>query len=1025
MRKILELDNNEFKIDEFDEVVATAFNPNSKSKNEAEEVLLQFKELPNSWTKIDLILKNSSSTQSKFIALQILEETVKSKWVLFNEEMKLGLKQYVFSTVVERSSTSVPTKQNDIILQKFNMVLVEIVKKEWPSRWPTFISDLINISQSTSMQVSKNSLVILKDINEQLFMPDNEISTIKKRKLRNALKQEYFTIFHFICLILEYSETQEVEDSLLESCLKAFESFCKSMSPEFIFSTKIIDYILGYLNSPHSLAAIDCLHEIVELRKNNKENNMFERTPELVELEKSKIDIIHTELLRFFEMYLAKFQDIDQKLSKLQTSYRRMDEMEKLFVRKYARIFSVLYSYWFYDLKDVYVMKGLGFLVQLTKIEDSDLFKDIFPTWAKIIYEMYSEHPLRIPTSKPLKRNNLCGIFQALLPVFITNMPRPEEVFIYVNDLGEIIKDKKVETSEIDFYKKMRLNIFYLSYCIEGHMLNCFIKKIEKLISAAVFDHESLNKVCWSIGSISNALEEPVERDFFVTILKHLLTMCEIRPIKSEKAIIASNIMFIVGQFYRFLKYHNEFLSVVVKKLFEFMEEDHEGIKEMACDNFYKICEKCPSQFFIKKDKMYFYESIINDLSSLTKTLEFYLQRIVIEGLLIVLKNSQKRDSRYIDIILSTMTNENILDERYISSIYTAIHDPNQLKMTLHLIESYSLVFKIVPDLFYNISVLEKFLYFYKHISSQMANNSCTNITNKNLQKVKTAISRLNEVAISSGIVKTDYLNTICENILLDYKNSLDPAILSLATAITLNVGKNLSNFDNPIEIQRQQFFISTLMVPSLQLVMNSDENPELSQNFLELFRALIQTNFKVFFPLLIDSPSYEPLVNSVLFSLTGLREISNLALDILKLFFQNSFENRIFNFFNRFYLITIENILGIIFDKDTRQNYDLQIAILYDLIGYINRIPSINNLASNYSIFRDFVGSLFSKNFRNLTEGSVKLFIEGILEIKNKECFKDHIDDFNIKIYEYGDDNDMQAELELLNERVSKSANQ
>lgn len=1010
MEKILDL-STEFDIKLFDEVVSTALNPSSSNKCIAENILLQFKDLPNSWTKIDCILKNSSSKQSRFIALQILEETVKSKWVLFNEDMKAGLRQYVFSTVIERSAMP-----PDIILQKFNAVLIEIVKKDWPKKWPSFITDLITVSQSTSMQVSMNSLVILKNINEQVFIVEDDITTTRKRALRRALKQEYFTIFHFISLILEYSETQEIDDALLESCLSAFKSFCRSMPPEFVFSTKIVDYILGHLNSPHSIAAIDCLLEIVELKKTNEESNLFDRTSEIIELEKQKVAQIHTELLNFFKMYLRKF-DSQGEASKLHLAYRKMGEPEKMFVRKYARVFSSTYSNWIYELNLEHVRQGLGYLMQLTKIEDPCLFKEIFPTWAKIVYEMYSEYPLRIPTSKPLKRNNFSHIFEGMLPVFVNNMPRPEEVFIIVNDLGEIVKDRKVETVEIDFYKKMKSNIFYLSYCIEEYMIDFFVKQVERFISAGDFDHDMLNKVCWAIGSMSNALEESVEREFFVSVIKNLLSMCEIRNTKEEKAIIASNIMFIIGQYYRFLKYHNEFLIVVVRKLFEFMEETYEGIKEMACDNFYKICERCPSQFFIKKDKTYFYDNILNDLGSITVNLDYYLQRTVIEGLLIVLKNSQKKDMRYVEVIYSTLTNQNMLDERYISSIQTVVHDSNQLKMAIHLIESYSLGFKIIPELFHNINVLDQFLYFYKHISQlELASNS---VVKRNLQTIKAALAALNESVVNSGYLRTEYLNNVCENVLLDFKVSFDPSLLSLAAAIVANVG----SFDAPIEIQRLQFFISNLLAPAVTYVVKADEYPELSIKYLELLKTMAEKSFKVFFPLMIESPSYEAIVNSVFFSLTGLREISNLSLQNLKLFFSSSLEHRLFNFFNRFYLTTLENVLGLIFDKDMRQNYDLQVSLLFDLMSYLNRIPSLNNSSNNHSIVRDFIISLFSKNFKNLTESSVKIFIEGIIEIKNEACFKEHLDDFNVKIYEYGDDEDIQDELNILKERVAKGA--
>lgn len=53
--------------------------------------------------------------------------------------------------------------------------------------------------------------------------------------------------------------------------------------------------------------------------------------------------------------------------------------------------------------------------------------------------------------------------------------------------------------------------------------------------------------------------------------VQDLLGLCEQKRGKDNKAIIASNIMYIVGQYPRFLRAHWKFLKTVVNKLFEFM----------------------------------------------------------------------------------------------------------------------------------------------------------------------------------------------------------------------------------------------------------------------------------------------------------------------------------------------------------------------------------------------------------------------------------------------------------------------
>ena len=99
------------------------------------------------------------------------------------------------------------------------------------------------------------------------------------------------------------------------------------------------------------------------------------------------------------------------------------------------------------------------------------------------------------------------------------------------------------------------------------------------------------------MGSISGATGENEEKKFLVTVIKDLLKLCEEQRGKDNKAVVASNIMYIVGQYPRFLRAHWKFLKTVVNKLFEFMHEYHPGVQDMACDTFLKISQKCKRKF--------------------------------------------------------------------------------------------------------------------------------------------------------------------------------------------------------------------------------------------------------------------------------------------------------------------------------------------------------------------------------------------------------------------------------------------
>lgn len=72
----------------------------------------------------------------------------------------------------------------------------------------------------------------------------------------------------------------------------------------------------------------------------------------------------------------------------------------------------------------------------------------------------------------------------------------------------------------------------------------------------------------------------PIPTDgFHLCFSQDLLGLCEQKRGKDNKAIIASNIMYIVGQYPRFLRAHWKFLKTVVNKLFEFMHGERREIK--------------------------------------------------------------------------------------------------------------------------------------------------------------------------------------------------------------------------------------------------------------------------------------------------------------------------------------------------------------------------------------------------------------------------------------------------------------
>ena len=55
---------------------------------------------------------------------------------------------------------------------------VQILKQDWPSKWPTFITDIVSASK-TSELLCENSMVILKLLSEEIFdFSRGELTTV-------------------------------------------------------------------------------------------------------------------------------------------------------------------------------------------------------------------------------------------------------------------------------------------------------------------------------------------------------------------------------------------------------------------------------------------------------------------------------------------------------------------------------------------------------------------------------------------------------------------------------------------------------------------------------------------------------------------------------------------------------------------------------------------------------------------------------------------------------------------------------
>ena len=369
---------------------------------------------------------------------------------------------------------------------------------------------------------------------------------------------------------------------------------------------------------------------------------------------------------------------------------------------------------------------------------------------------------------------------------------------------------------------------------------------------------ENINKLCWAIGSISGAMSEEAEKRFLVTVIKDLLALTEMKRGKDNKAVVASNIMYIVGQYPRFLKAHWKFLKTVVNKLFEFMHELHEGVQDMACDTFIKISQKCKRHFVIQQPNEFvpFIDEILKNVDSITSDLQPQQVHTFYEavGHMISAQSNKAQAERLITNLMELPNRawDGLMQQA--AQNVDVLNSPDNVKILGNILKTNVAACSSVgaPFLTQIGRIYMDLMGLYKAVSELISEAVVAQgpIATKTprvrgLRTIKREILKLIDMYIS----KADDLNAVKENmipplmdaVLGDYHRNVEPAkdseVLNVMASIVSRIGAMMTD--------RVPAILDAVFECTLNMInKNFEEYPEHRVGFFKLLQAVNQHCF-------------------------------------------------------------------------------------------------------------------------------------------------------------------------------------
>ncbi|KAI9794804.1 MAG: Karyopherin transporter [Peltula sp. TS41687] len=1028
-------------IEELDKTVQAFYEARGDVQKQAQMTLNQFKENTDSWLLVDQILQNATYPQTKYLGLQVLDNVIMTRWKVLPREQCQGIRNFVVNFIIQSSSSEETLKTHRTLLNKLNLVLVSILKQEWPHNWPSFINEIV-ASCRTSLSICENNMAILRLLSEEVFdYSAEQMTSTKTRELKTTMCAEFSAIFQICSEIL----TTANQASLIKATLETLLRFLNWIPLGYVFETQIIETLRErFLETPEFRnITLKCLTEIGGLQI----------APSYTYNEK---------LISMFTSVLATISKIVPLSLDLKSTYPSSNSRDQEFVLNLALFLCNFFTMHLSLVENLpnrdYLTHAHYYLIRISQIEDREIFKICLEYWTKLVQELYEEvqqlpitdinplttmavsglsvsgapHP-SVLANYPLRKHKYTEVLSNLRQVMIEKMVRPEEVLIVENDEGEIVREFVKESDTIQLYKTTRECLVYLTHLDVVDTENIMSEKLARQVDGSEWSWANCNTLCWAIGSISGAMNEETEKRFLVTVIKDLLGLTEMKRGKDNKAVVASNIMYIVGQYPRFLKAHWKFLKTVVNKLFEFMHETHEGVQDMACDTFIKIANKCKRHFVVLQagETEPFIEEIVRNMRKITNDLSPQQVHTFYEacGYMISAEGHKNVQERLIENLMSypNMAWNEII--RGANENPAILEDGDTIKIIGNIMKTNVSACSSIGSYFYPqigriyMDMLSMYRATSQMISEAVARDGpiATKMPKvRGLRTIKKEILKLIDTYVQKAddvdMVNTNIVPALMDAVLVDYNRNVpdarDAEVLNVMSTI---ISKLHNLMEDKVSVIMENVFECTLEM------INKDfsEYPEHRVAFFKLLRAI---NLYCFPALLkLDTRQFRFVIDSCMWaSKHDNREVEyaglSMCIELMDNFAEQSPQTSN-AFFHQFFITILQDVFFVLTDSDHKAGFKSQsmlIARMFFFIesgkiqGPIYEADKAPQGTPNKQFLQEFVGSLLHNAFSNLTPIQIKNFVEGLFALNHDlPKFKVHLRDFLISLKEFsGTDN-------------------
>jgi exportin-1 len=856
---------DDLRISLLNTLVGAIYTGSAAERAYANQLLTSIKEDPRAWARCEeILLSAKASLNTKFFALSIYDATTATRWLELPREKLLATVLEMIKTFAARG-----VAEEKPLLRKLDKVFVNAVRNEWltgSEMWKSVIPQLANLSGS-DQNLWENTMTILCMLSEDIFDFGSNTMTSRRVEILKSTLSEQFPHVQQLCelVLTQYlqSPSGTVKPSLVNAALSTMSHYLKWVPPATLFNSNFVDTVIAKFWDPLAfrIETVKCLTEALSVPVSSEDPSQL-----------AIASMYQERLCRWIQATGEKMNNLPRAII---IERKAPSSSERLFYETFFNQISLMFFGLIKanmnvlnrpDMQTV-TCQIMQILVRITDISGDEGFKSFVSMWLVLtetlmqsarrflnrqsppvesgdagsdILLQFSAPPSPDPsTVTPQTVSSYIPVLGELAKVLSIHMAQPPEVTISETEDGEIERADAKETAEVDLYQSMSKclqNITYIDRSLTEGPLLAMLKELSASVRTSTaqggqWNSVLLSKITWAAGSIAGVTPsgdaEVEERRFTYEIIRELLALCNMHNSKTNRAIVASNVLFYCARHHRFLRANHKFLRTVYKKLFEFMMEPTPGVKEMASDTFLVISRSCAHKLVdtvAEGGSTYspFIDSLVPEIQNFIKPLEPLQKCTIFEAIGLIISAVPATDlarqellchgflapllEKWVRILAAANSNTAVLFELEVT---------RELSLFLRLFERVSLgigrgivvekiVVQIYPDM----------LRLYKVYSETVAKGASQNMASweafKLMRKVKGDILRLIstfvEVSVKPKGMKPDaaqihsvaanIIPRLLEYVLEDYRTAKPAArdfeVLQLLSSLCRNLSDSI-----------------------------------------------------------------------------------------------------------------------------------------------------------------------------------------------------------------------------------------